>query len=298
MWTAGSVRARAEHNRRMLRLDPAHPPLWRDATTLQFGTDDRARLEDPQPWEEHALAELARGTSELALDAVRRAHGAPAAALDAFLADIQPVLRRVPAPARILVQDAGDLPPGVVDAIAHAAARTGALVDVRTDGERMDDARDRTVLLPAAHLVEPRRAAALVGLDVRHVPLVFDGAGATVGPVIEPGVTACLACAAAHARDADPAWPILASQLVRRACTVDADFAIEAARVAAQLISAPTPSPARSVRLSADGPHRVWRVHPPHEECACRSPEGSATGRAPRVRARETSSRTGFARPA
>src|SRR3546814_8935398 len=55
------------NNRAMLRLNPAHPPLWRDATTVQFGLDDLARLDDPQPWEEHLLDDLAHGIPETAL---------------------------------------------------------------------------------------------------------------------------------------------------------------------------------------------------------------------------------------
>src|SRR3546814_16858756 len=81
----------------MLRRNPAHPPLWRDATTVQFGLDDLARLDDPQPWEEHLLDDLAHGIPETALAGLlssRRIRRAPA---DAFFDEIQTVLERQPA---------------------------------------------------------------------------------------------------------------------------------------------------------------------------------------------------------
>lgn len=284
----------------MLRLNPAHPPLWRDATTVQFGLDDLARLEDPQPWEQRLLDDLARGIPETALTGLLVARRIRRAQADAFFAEIQPVLERTPEPPRIVLQTTPDLDEAASRAVAAALERAGASVRIArwTPFVRTPVDAGETAVVLAAHLVEPRRAAALVSDDVRHVPLVFDGGGATVGPVIEPGVTACLACDAAHARDADPSWPVVASQLVGRGCIIDPDLAVEAARVAAQLVTAPATTPARSVRLRADVPNRVWRVHPPHEDCGCRSLEGSATASAPSVPGRATSSATGFARPA
>ena len=284
----------------MLRLNPAHPPLWRDATTLQFGVDDVARLEEPQPWEEVLLADLARGVPESALPGLLKTRRIGRAEAEAFFAELQPVLERTAPEARIVLQTTDDLDPGLRATVADALTRRGAHVREAhwSPFAATVVPAGWTAVLLAAHLVEPRRAAALVSADARHAPLVFDGAGATVGPVVEPGVTACLACDAAHARDADPAWPVVASQLVGRPCIVDADLAVEAARAAAQLITAPTTTPARSVRLRADAPNRVWRVHPPHEDCACRFPAGTATDSAPTSPVRATSSPTGFARPA
>jgi hypothetical protein len=284
----------------MLRLDPAHPPLWRDATTLQFGLDDLARLDEPEPWEEHLLAELVRGIPDNALAGMLRSRRIRRAQADAFFAELQPVLQRTPPPPRIVLQTSDEVEAPVADVIAAALERTGASVrlDPWTPFTRSLVPAGWTAIVLATHVVEPRRAAALMSEDVRHLPLMFDGTGATVGPVIEPGVTACLACDAAHARDRDPAWPLLASQLVARRCEVDPDLAVEAARVAVQILTAPTTTPARSLRLRADAPNRVWRVHPPHEECGCRSLAGNATGSAPSVLDRATSSPTGFALPA
>jgi hypothetical protein len=284
----------------MLRLNPAHPPLWRDATTLQFGVDDVARLEDPQPWEELLITELSRGVPKAAIPGILQSRRIRPDQWDAFVAELQPALQRTPPLARVVVQRPIEVDAATVDAVAGALSRTGARVRVAEWIPFTDPGvfPGETVVVLAAHLVEPRRGAALMARDIRHLPLVFDGGGVTVGPLIEPGVTACLACDAAHARDADPAWPVVASQLVGRPCAVDPDLAIEAARAAAHLVSAETTTPSRSLRLRVDGPSRAWRVHPPHEECGCRSPAGTATDSAASERDLAPSSPTAFARPA
>jgi bacteriocin biosynthesis cyclodehydratase domain-containing protein len=46
---------------------------------------------------------------------------------------------------------------------------------------------------------------------------------ATVGPFVEPGLTACLRCVDAHHTDADPAWPLLVQQYARASSRDRAD---------------------------------------------------------------------------
>lgn len=277
----------------MLRLDPAHPPLWRSATCLQFGTADVARVEHPRPWEERVIAALERGLTEPALLGMVRAARVDVAELDALLADLGPVVRRVPAAPRVSVDGDGVAAP-VVDAVCDALQRGGA--DVVRAGAAA--AAGRPVVLVAVHLVAPHRAASLMSDDVPHVPLVLDAAGAEVGPYIRPGETGCLACASLHATDRDPAWPALASQLLGRGCEIDVDIAREAARVALHLVTARETSPSRSLRVRADSTLREWRRHAPHEECRCRSLAGNATVPARPAPVRAPSSPTAFAQPA
>jgi len=165
------------------------------------------------------------------------------------------------------------------------------------------------VLLLAHHLVPPHMPAPLMAADVPHVPVVFAADGVTVGPVVRPGRTACLACLAAHERDRDPAWPALASQLVaRRPGAVPRASAMEAGTLAARLLRAAVgtaaPTATTSVRSTADG-RRAWRSHRPHETCLCRategpdrSPRGSATAPAPLARSPDSTRSTGCARRA
>jgi hypothetical protein len=283
----------------MLRLNPAHPPLWRDARTLQFGTSGVARLEEPEPWELRLLADLAGGLSDLALAALLAERGIPRERADALLAEIQPALARERPPARLIVAAGRGLSEALLRRVTAAMTRAGADARAATSaGSPPSALADAVVVLLAAHIVEPRHASALMADDVAHIPLVFDGAGAVVGPLVRPGETACLACDAAAAREADPAWPAVVSQLVGRACDPDPDLATEAARVLVQVVSGADAAANRSVRLRQDDPHRVWRTHRPHPECGCRSLGGSATAIDRSGRDLATSSATAFARPA
>lgn len=288
----------------MLRLDPAFPPLWRSATTLQFGADAVAVIEDPQPWQERLIRELESGIPDAALDPVAMAFGAPEAAADAFVHRIARALVSPPPPAlRVCLQTPDGFPrsrtAAVADALASAGFEVAAATWFAAPGEAVHASAPVVVL--AHHVVEPRRAAALMGSDVPHLPLVFTGTGAEIGPYIVPGRTACLACVAAHRRDVDPAWPHVAAQLLGRAAPVLSDaLTVEAAIVAAHLISAAARNPRRprfhSLTLRDGSLHRSMRVHRPHAACRCRSLGGTATAAAPEFPA--TTTATAFARPA
>lgn len=274
---------------RMLRLDPAHPPLWRSTTSLQFGAEPVAVIDDPQPWELRMIGELERGILEMALDPVAVALGAPENAA----ADLVRRLRRALLPtatirvgATLQVPDA--FPRARADRVAGWLAAAGVDVARTTwfgaPGEVVE--AGAPVILLAHHVVEPRRAAALMGADVPHLPLVLTGTGAEIGPYVDPGRTPCLSCVAAHRRDADPAWPQVAAQLLGRAAPELSDAIVaEAAFVAARLLSESARTPGRrrchSLTLREGELHRVMRSHRPHAECGCRSLGGIARADAP-----------------
>jgi hypothetical protein len=292
-------------NRGMLRLDPAHPPLWRSATTLQFGADAVAVIDDPEPWQQRLIRELESGIPDAALDPIAMALGAPEHAAVAFVRRIARALTVPPAPPlRVFLQTPDGFPRARVTVVAGALASTGIDVSEVTwfaaPGESVR-ASARVVVVLAHHLIEPGRAAALMGGDVPHLPLVFTGTGAEIGPYIVPGRTACLACIAAHRRDADPAWPQLAAQLLGRSAPLVSDaLTVEASLVTAHLISAAARNPRRplhhSLTLREDSLHRSMRAHRPHAACRCRSLEGTATAAAPEFPPTRTA--RAFARPA
>ncbi len=265
----------------MLRLDPAHPPLWRTATTMQFGADPVAVIADPEPWQQRLVRRLEHGIPDDAFDAIAVAAGASSADALALLDDLRPALaaHRPAAPARVVLEVPDDFPRVARDALIAALVAGGTeVVSGHEEGERGADAAP--VVVVAHHLIEPRRAAALMAGDIRHLPILLTGRGAQVGPFVIPGQTPCLACDAAHRRDADPAWPMLAAQLVGRAADpVDAAVVCEAGIVASRLLSdAVSPATAsRSVTLHADSLQRSAQEHPPHAECGCRSLAGTAT---------------------
>lgn len=293
------------HNRGMLRLDPAHPPLWRSATTLQFGADAVAIVDDPAPWQQRLVNELVRGIPDDALELVAAAFGAPDSAAGPFLRRIRRALApSEPArPGRLVVQIPTDFPIVLAGAVADSLTASGFDLDLEPWCDAPDEAIPQAapVVALAEHVVLPRRAALLMSSDVPHLPVVFTGSCVEVGPYVHPGRTACLACVAAHRRDADPAWPLVVSQLIGTPVAgVDAALACEAGIVAARLVSdgerhATRPS-THSLTLRAGSLHRTSRAHRPHEECRCRSLEGTGTADGPAVLVTRTA--TAYARPA
>lgn len=287
----------------MLRLDPAYPPVWRTPTTLQFGVDAVALLEDPEPWEERVVDELSRGLPEGAVHPLATEAGATAADIRRLLERLAPALRATEAASAraVLIHRPATIDEEDARAVRDAVMADGARVRL-VEGDALRPLEGETVILLAAHVVDPRLAAALLRDDVPHLPLVFTGRRATIGPLVRPGETACLMCVEARRRDLDPAWPAIASQLLaRRARSVGRALALEAGLLAGRLISESDEAgrSAHSVTVRADSSQRSWQVHPPHEECRCRSLGGTVTAIAPDIRSRlVTRTRTVSARSA
>jgi len=284
----------------MLRLDPAHPPVWRSATSLQFGLDAVVRIDSPEPWQERLVRALEGGVPEPAFDGTAAGLGAPSRAARDFLSVLAPALLPDARPRRPrVVLDLPDPPQGAdPDATAAVAAGLRAAGLTLTAGDR---ARSAPVVLLACHAVDPRRLSALMSRDIPHVPIVFTAGRAEVGPVVRPGHSACLTCLQLHRRDGDAAWPLLFAQLLdRRAIPVPAALALEAAITAARLLSdaGRTMPPGRSVTLDAATPRRRWRAHRPHADCRCRSLAGISTASARDDRPIATTTRTATARRA
>lgn len=307
-----------------LRLDPAHPALWRDETTLQLGAHAVVTLPDPAPWQQRVIDAMERGVDSGTLERLTAALDVPAAELADLLTRLEAVLARPAAASvvQLLAADGVDATTGSDVAEALGAAGMAAHW-VAPGSEPHGDA----VVLLAHHQVPPHLPARLMAADVPHVPVVFDGGGVTVGPLVVPGRTACLACLAAHERDRDPAWPAIAAQLIaRRPAAVPRARAMEGGTLAARLLReaaargerhAPRGrlSATMSVR-SAEEARRAWRSHRPHPDCLCRpgataraaagadrSRPGTATADAPLapVAAHPSTAptrSTGFARPA
>lgn len=279
----------------MTRLDPATPLLWRDGTTLQLGEDGDLRFPADAPWVERLLSRMRHPFRRSAFDVLAYAAGAPRDEARRLLARVEPLLQDDAAPAR--------------------AAWTSSLglSDERTEYRVRESLADQGVPLvepgvpgAVAVVVVPGAAAALafashMRADTPHLPVAFQPGRVTVGPLVLPGSSPCLACRDAHDTDRDPAWPLLHSQLIGAdPGRVRAVQAAEAGMLAAQLLAHPVPG--RLVRFSADG-ERVWRSVTFHAECLCRAPSspslpGSETVRAPRALPTSTRTAREFARPA
>lgn len=286
----------------MLRLDPAHPPVWRTADCLQFGVDAVVMIDDPQEWQQRLVHELEQGIPDDAFDAVATVAGASALQARGFLRRLRPALETTQTQRSALTLQAPEgYPQAVADDIADAIAASGWIVERATWFGAADEAPrdDLPVIVVADHLVEPRRAAPLVARDITHLPIVFTGGRTEIGPVVVPGRTACLACVGAHRCQIDPAWPHIAAQLIGRVPPqVGTAAAWEAGMVAVRMLSEGERHGAHSLTLRDDSLRRTWRAHRPHEECLCRSLGRTETPDAPADLHRGPTTSRAYARPA
>jgi bacteriocin biosynthesis cyclodehydratase domain-containing protein len=291
----------------ILRLDPALPALWRSADALQLGVHAAAVLSPVEPWQLRLLHELAAGMPESALMVWAGILGVDPARVRELLARLAPALLRIDPdqsrpPARIVLHSARPtedarllaalrgvcVDAGIEVVELPARARAAASAAPAPDPTTFDAELAVTV---AHHLVDPRISAGLLSADVAQLPVVVTTSGVRVGPLIVPGRTGCLHCAELHRAELDPAWPVLATQLLERtAPEPSALVAIEAATLVARFVHDATGPRGdarawgRSVSVRAQDARREWRSHRPHPSCGCRSLEESGSPHEARAR--------------
>ncbi len=263
-----------------IELDPAYPVLWRDARAVQIGTRPAFLvLDDPAPWQLRLLDALARGIPTGRVAGVATAFGAEPPEASDFLARLAPVLIEtiVPREISLVTTDriAHDSVLGVFDALEGAG-----FAPVRRTAATAADEPTNVAIVLSAELVPPHLAHALIVADVPHLPVALSTSRATVGPLVQPGLTACLACLWEHEKERDPAWPAIASQLLAPTGHAQAtrSLATQAGALTARILRDADvhADRTRSVTVSPDG-RRRWRSHRPHAACLCRSPRESAT---------------------
>lgn len=274
----------------MPHLDPSHPPLWRTPTTLQFGRTGLVRIDDPALWQLRLIRELARGIPEIAVAAMARSLGAEPHEVGGFLDLIGPVLIRDSRPLRVLVE----VPEDPSAALAETVARTLQELGLDVEAAPGTHSHPDVVVLLAAHGLHPRRSAAWLRDDVPHLPLVLGNGTAELGPLVLPGVSACLVCVAAHERDQDPLWPVLSAQLIGRTDPIGpVALAVEAALHAGRMITAGHAGQSLRIDRSGELSRGRWLPHP---ECSCRALQETVTATDPA--SPSTTTATAFAVPA
>ncbi len=85
-----------------------------------------------------------------------------------------------------------------------------------------------------------------------HLLINVDEAGATVGPLVVPGITACGRCLALERTAQDPAWPALLDQLSARPPRPAPEIIADVVAVAARLVM-------RALR-HGDPSNEAWRI--------------------------------------
>lgn len=266
----------------VLRLDPAIPVVWRDPRTLQFGVDPAlAVLERMTRGQERLVAALTTGVTSSGFRMLAAENGVTASQRDELLARLAPCLL------------ATDRAPGTPSGPTTPAGPAGAVVlgsgSIAQDlarllsdaGLRHQDAtrHPELAVLVADRVLAPADHRAWLQRDIPHLPVVVGDASVTVGPLVVPGVSACLHCAFLHERDADAAWPAIAAQLAtlpppaRHPLRYAAAVA-HTARVVADCVGGHA-EPGRVWRIADDGGRISERSVAPHPECRCAAPPGS-----------------------
>jgi len=132
------------------------------------------------------------------------------------------------------------------------------------------------VVLVDHHAARSAATQGLLAEDVAHLSVVLRDTDALVGPLVLPGVTACLRCLDLHRTDADPGWPLALDQLsapgaggYEETATATLLAGLVALQVLAHLDG--LVPPARGATLEVLLPEGVVQVRRwvPHPECGC-----------------------------
>ncbi len=250
----------------VLRLDPTLPVVWRDPRTVQVGVDPvLAVIPDVSPGIERLFAIVQAGVSESGFAMFASTFGVTPRQAERLRDTLSPALLPADAPqagARALVLGANRVAADLAR-LLHAA---GALTS--------DPAAADLVVIVADHVVSPAEHRRWLQGDVPHLPVVTGEAAITIGPLVEPGTTACLHCVGLHQRDRDPAWPAIAAQLahaeppahdpVRSATAV-----AEAARRILRHLRGDGAVLEGALRIGGDGVEVSSLRFEPHPECRC-----------------------------
>jgi len=261
----------------VLRLDPRLPLVWRTPTSLQIGVSRAiVTLDDVTVGTERMLAALTGGVPRAGLAMIGRASGLRDDEVEAFLGQVGPALvREGGSSAERVIVVTGEGP--TAEAVTRLLAAEGHTVRIaRTvaaaEGEPCDlaVAVGHFVLEPALHGLWLRR-------DVPHLAVLVGDADVTIGPLVEPGRSACLYCVQLHTTEADPAWPAMASQLWGRTAAADTPLvASEAAAIAARIVAGwfALGAASTSGRIELDAATGATTTVPvdPHPACGCLEP--------------------------
>ncbi|MDX6272809.1 MAG: hypothetical protein QOJ92_19 [Frankiales bacterium] len=177
----------------------------------------------------------------------------------------------------------GDSTPGGPQARDTGLARERAVrraVQRTAPQARLDPTDSAPALVVLAGGSPAAAAAQLVRDGVAHLVAAVNETTGVVGPLVIPGVTACVRCLDLHRTDRDPAWPRLLAQLATPPAAVaacDVVLATQVAATAAQQILVLLDSGGRSLPESANGTLELvspgWRFRrrswPPHPACGC-----------------------------
>ncbi len=250
----------------VLRIDPRRPLVWRTPHSIQIGVDPVvAVLDRVDDGDARLIAALTTGVTRSGLDMLAATAGVSAARVERLLAELAEALAPPPRPAVRRVAVIGAVP--AAGRIARLIADAGHPVIAAAHGAGVVDHSIDAAVLVSHHVVDPNEHLSWLRRDIVHLPIVIGEQSATVGPLVEPGATACLACVDQLRTAEDPSWPAIEAQLWGREAHADAPMlATEAAIEALRLLRG---RGAESVRIDAVTGRRSRRMWRPSERCGC-----------------------------
>jgi len=175
-------------------------------------------------------------------------------------------------------------PGGLLPTDEHRAYALAAADAIRRAAPEADtrplspQRRPDLVILAGNHRPSPAGALGRGSRGVPQLPVILRDGIAVIGPLTEPGRTACPDCVELHRLDRDPMWPALAAQLstarpehpdpshTALAC---AAASIAAAQVLCQLDGGEPEALGRSLELTGLGERLRRRSWSPHPRCGC-----------------------------
>ena len=267
-----------------LRLDPRRPIVWRTPHSLQIGVDPMlAHLDNVSDGDARLIDALVVGVTRAGLAMLAERAGVLPHRVDELLAGVtaamvDPTWSTPAAAPRPTITVVGV---GVgAQRVAGVLVEAGHPVAIAVPGAMTRGRRPATAVLVTEHVIDPHEHERWLRRDVSHLPIVFGEVSATIGPLVEVGVTACLRCVERHRTNDDFARPAIATQLWGQAAAAQSpalatEAAIEALRMlrtTSRAAARGTGSPAAtfSVRLDADSGLRTVREWWPNEGCGCR----------------------------
>ncbi len=170
----------------------------------------------------------------------------------------------------------------LAELVADLLTRSGLAADGPGGGPQQASRADLLVLVGRRSPVE---TAELLGRRQPYLSVYADEAIGVVGPLVQPGVTACLRCIDLTRAERDPAWPLILAQLTGRTANPpgcdDVLATTVAGQAAAQAVAFADRSPLAQATANATLelvlPSWQWRRRswPPHPACACGSHRAS-----------------------
>ena len=266
----------------MVRLRPTALPVRRAPGEVQFGMS---------PTNGIVLAGLTEAESELLMSLSASAGTARDVTLaERFGVPLERVVDFIGA-----LQGNGLLVPEVIDAAAHRLCvpgrgtvvelvrehLTSAGVGILVNPDPTDHETTDLAVLCSRDAIAPDEGVVWQRARIAHLPVVLRDGEVIIGPLIHPGVSACLRCLDLHRRDRDHAWPRILSQISTPTSdlgsSVDAlpaqahTIAALVAMLAQESLATHQVAPGVSWQISLPWPEVRTRVWTPHPHCDCLS---------------------------